>query len=73
MEVELQDQVGALKPGLDADVVVWSGDPLDVMNRALRVFVRGREVYTFDESRGEGVVAERPSLGDCADTAVHVR
>ncbi|GAB2956799.1 amidohydrolase [Amycolatopsis acidiphila] len=55
----LQDQVGALKPGLDADVVIWSGDPLDVMNRALRVFVRGREVYTFDEARGEGVVAER--------------
>jgi imidazolonepropionase-like amidohydrolase len=55
----LDDRVGALKPGLDADVVVWSGDPLDVMNRALRVFVRGREVYYFDEGRGEGVVAER--------------
>ncbi|HVW41276.1 MAG TPA: amidohydrolase [Amycolatopsis sp.] len=55
----LQDKVGALRPGLDADVVIWSGDPLDVMNRAMRVFVRGREVYTFDEGRGEGVVAER--------------
>lgn len=55
----LDDRVGALKPGLDADVVIWSGDPLDVMNRALRVFVRGREVYYFDESRGEGVVTER--------------
>ena len=55
----LQDRVGSLKPGLDADVVIWSGDPLDVMNRALRVFVRGREVYTFDDARGEGVVAER--------------
>ncbi|WP_298181186.1 amidohydrolase [Saccharomonospora sp.] len=55
----LDDRVGALKPGLDADVVIWSGDPLDVMNRALRVFVRGREVYHFDESTGEGVVAER--------------
>jgi imidazolonepropionase-like amidohydrolase len=55
----LQDRVGSLKPGLDADIVIWSGDPLDVMNRALRVFVRGRAVYHFDESRGEGVVAER--------------
>jgi imidazolonepropionase-like amidohydrolase len=55
----LQDRVGSLTPGLDADVVVWSGDPLDVMNRALRVFVSGREVYRFDESRGEGVVTER--------------
>ncbi|WP_027944337.1 amidohydrolase [Amycolatopsis taiwanensis] len=55
----LDDRIGALKPGLDADVVVWSGDPLDVMNRALRVFVRGNEVYRFDEASGEGVVTER--------------
>ncbi|MTD56927.1 amidohydrolase [Amycolatopsis pithecellobii] len=57
--LNLQDRVGALKPGLDADVVIWSGDPLDVMNRALRVFVRGQEVYYFDEAKCEGVVAER--------------
>jgi imidazolonepropionase-like amidohydrolase len=55
----LAGRVGSLTPGLDADVVVWSGDPLDVMNRAMRVFVRGREVYTFDEARGEGVTADR--------------
>lgn len=55
----LDDRIGALRPGLDADVVVWSGDPLDVMNRAMRVFVRGRQVYRFDEASGEGVVAER--------------
>jgi imidazolonepropionase-like amidohydrolase len=55
----LDDRIGALKAGLDADVVVWSGDPLNVMNRALRVFVRGSEVYRFDETQGEGVVTER--------------
>ncbi|HET6289141.1 MAG TPA: amidohydrolase, partial [Amycolatopsis sp.] len=57
--LDLDDQVGALKPGLDADVVLWSGDPLDVMNRAMRVFVRGREVYHFDSDAGIGVTAER--------------
>lgn len=55
----LDDKVGSLKPGLDADVVIWSGDPLDVMNRATRVFVRGKDVYHFDDSKGVGVVAER--------------
>ncbi|ASR38175.1 amidohydrolase [Prauserella marina] len=55
----LGDKVGALKPGLDADIALWSGDPLDVMNRATRVFVRGRDVYRFDEASGEGVVADR--------------
>lgn len=55
----LDDRIGTLTPGLDADVVVWSGDPLDVMNRAMRVFVRGQEVYHFDETTGEGVSADR--------------
>ncbi|MGW6496358.1 amidohydrolase [Nonomuraea angiospora] len=52
----IDDRVGALRPGLDADVVIWSGDPLDVMSRALRVFVSGREVYTYAD--GEAVVAD---------------
>ncbi|KAB8189405.1 amidohydrolase family protein [Nonomuraea phyllanthi] len=52
----VDDRVGALKPGLDADVVIWSGDPLDVMSRALRVFVDGREVYTYAD--GEQIVAD---------------
>lgn len=54
----LDDRVGSLRPGLDGDVVIWSGDPLDVMSRALHVYVQGREVYTFDERKGEGVVAD---------------
>ncbi|MEU4695630.1 amidohydrolase [Nonomuraea dietziae] len=54
----LDDRVGSLRPGLDGDVVIWSGDPLDIMSRALRVFVDGREVYVYSDERGEGVVAD---------------
>ena len=50
----LDDRVGALKPGLDADVVLWSGDPLDVMSRAVRVFISGREVHRYNETTGLG-------------------
>jgi imidazolonepropionase-like amidohydrolase len=57
--LNLDDRVGALRPGLDGDVVIWSGDPLDIMSRALRVFVAGREVYQFDESTGLGVTEDR--------------
>ncbi|WP_158848546.1 amidohydrolase [Saccharothrix deserti] len=50
----LDDRVGSLQPGLDGDVVIWSGDPLDVMSRALKVFVEGREVYRYEN--GEEIV-----------------
>jgi imidazolonepropionase-like amidohydrolase len=55
--LRLEDQVGSLKPGLDGDVVIWSGDPLDVMSRALRVFIRGQEVYSYDEDTSHATVA----------------
>lgn len=51
----LDNRVGALKPGLDADMVLWSGDPLDVTSRALRVFISGRPVYHYDEPTAQGI------------------
>lgn len=39
------DKVGALKVGLEGNVVVWSGDPFEFATRAEHVFVRGVE-YT---------------------------
>jgi imidazolonepropionase-like amidohydrolase len=44
----LDDRVGALRPGLDGDVVVWSGDPLDVFSRVQRVLITGAEVYSTE-------------------------
>lgn len=55
----LQGRIGALAPGLDGDVVVWSGDPLDVASRAEHVFVTGTEVYTWDAAARTGRVVER--------------
>jgi imidazolonepropionase-like amidohydrolase len=52
----LGDRIGALRPGLDGDVVIWSGDPLDMMSRAQRVFVSGKEVYYYDADNARGVV-----------------
>jgi imidazolonepropionase-like amidohydrolase len=37
------DRVGALAPGLEANVVVWSGDPFEFATSAEHVLVRGRE------------------------------
>jgi len=51
--------VGSLRPGLDGDVVVWSGDPLDVHSRAELVLINGVPVYEWDADAGEGRVVER--------------
>jgi imidazolonepropionase-like amidohydrolase len=53
--LKLDERVGSLTPGLDGDVVVWSGDPLDVNSRAERVFIEGAEVYRWVGDHGEVV------------------
>ncbi|GAB3247246.1 amidohydrolase [Arthrobacter pigmenti] len=53
------DRVGSLKVGKDADLVLWSGDPLDVMQRALQVFIGGKQVFEYDAAAREGTVAAR--------------
>jgi imidazolonepropionase-like amidohydrolase len=52
------DRIGSLAVGKDADVVIWSGDPLDVMSRAERAYLDGREIYRYDYGRRDGVFAE---------------
>jgi imidazolonepropionase-like amidohydrolase len=37
------DRVGALAPGLEGNVVVWSGDPFEFASYPEHVLVRGRE------------------------------
>jgi hypothetical protein len=36
------DRVGTIAPGRSADLVLWSGDPLDVINTARQVWLGGR-------------------------------
>ena len=51
------DRIGSLAAGKDADLVIWSGDPLDVMSRAERAFIAGQEVYRYDYATRQGVFA----------------
>jgi len=39
-------RVGSLKPGMDADLVIWDGeDPFHYRTRVEQVFINGRKVY----------------------------
>jgi imidazolonepropionase-like amidohydrolase len=49
-------RLGSIEPGKDADLVLWSGDPLDVFSRAQRALIGGREIYSWNN--GEPVHAQ---------------
>jgi imidazolonepropionase-like amidohydrolase len=40
----LEDRLGSLEPGKEADLVIWDGDPLEVTTGAVKVFIRGVEM-----------------------------
>jgi imidazolonepropionase-like amidohydrolase len=41
----LDDRIGTIAPGMNADVVIWSGDPFSVYTKADQVFIDGSRVY----------------------------
>jgi imidazolonepropionase-like amidohydrolase len=45
----LEDRIGRIGAGMNADVVVWSGDPFSVYTRAEKVFIDG--ALAFDASQ----------------------
>ena len=43
--LKLEDRIGSLAPGKDADFIVLSGDPLSVYTRVEQTWVEGRKVF----------------------------
>lgn len=41
----LEQRVGSLEPGKDADIVIWDGYPLDYYSSAATVLIEGKVVY----------------------------
>lgn len=52
------EEIGSLRPGRHADVVVWSGDPMDPGSRVERVYVGGGMIY-MDPSARERPIQNR--------------
>lgn len=40
-----EDRIGSLKTGADADIVVWNGNPLEVMSQVVYTVIDGRIVF----------------------------
>jgi imidazolonepropionase-like amidohydrolase len=41
----IDDRVGSIEPGKDADLGVWTGDPIDPRSTCLKVWVNGKLAY----------------------------
>lgn len=54
----LDSRVGSLEVGKDGDLVIWDGDPLEIMSRARTVIMEGRPVYRWDADLGDGVTTD---------------
>jgi imidazolonepropionase-like amidohydrolase len=60
----IDDRVGSLEPGKDADFVIWSGHPLSTFTLPHQTWVDGRKYFDVDEDRRarEAVERERAML-----------
>lgn len=54
----VDDRVGSLEPGKDADFVVLDGPPLEWESRVRRVFIEGVEVFRLADDAPEAAPAE---------------
>jgi len=60
----IDEMVGSLTPGKDADFVIWNGDPLSTFTKAEQTWVDGRKYFDLEEDAGmrEKLKAERTAL-----------
>src|SRR4051812_8109271 len=49
--LDLQDHIGSLEKGKDADFVILSGDPLSVYSHVLETFVDGKRVFDRNDPK----------------------
>ena len=71
--LDLQDRVGSLERGKDADFIVLSGDPLSVYTHVLQTFVEGVKVFDrsnpkdYEVATGGFGVSEQSNHISCFD------
>jgi imidazolonepropionase-like amidohydrolase len=68
--LDLQDRVGTLEAGKDADFLVLSGDPLSVYTKVLETHIEGKKV--FDRNKPEDRLFAVGGYGAAKDQVAHV-
>lgn len=68
--MDLQDRIGSLEPGKDADFIVLSGDPLSVYSKVLQTYIDGQKV--FDRSDPKDHLCAVGGYGASRDQHMHL-
>lgn len=50
-QLRIDDRVGSIEPGKDADLVVWSGPPLSTLSRCEQTWVDGRPMFSLESDQ----------------------
>lgn len=63
-QLAIDDMVGSIETGKDADLAIWSGPPLSTTSRCEATWIDGREYFSLDKDRAhrERIAAERNRL-----------
>ncbi|MEM9559003.1 MAG: amidohydrolase family protein [Planctomycetota bacterium] len=64
IQLGIDERVGSIEPGKDADLVLWNASPLSTMSRPEHVFIEGIERFSTaqDAAHRERIRAERERL-----------
>lgn len=68
--LDLQDRIGSLERGKDADFIILSGDPLSVYTKVLETYVEG--VKVFDRNNPQDRLYAVGGYGASRDQDVHI-
>ena len=68
--LDVQDRVGSLETGKDADFILLSGDPLSVYTQVLETWVEGKKV--FDRSDPKDYLLQVGGVGATNDRVMHL-
>lgn len=63
-QLKIESMTGSIEVGKDADIAVWSGDPLSPTTRCVRTFVDGRELFSLEQDKAhrERIASERARI-----------
>jgi adenine deaminase len=62
--LDLQDRVGSLEAGKDADFIVLDGDPVSVYTHVLETWVEGKKVFDRSDPKDYLIAVGGPGAGN---------